>query len=363
MKHSVANGGGVAAHYSATRGLTGVGSILMVYGCGAVGLRIARAARTAGLDTSVGGRDPAKVAAAAAAVGVPWRSAPVDDPVLLEGLLRGVLVLVNVAGPMARTAPALMEACLRSGCHYLDVSNELAVFIEAWPRDRAARQADVAVVPGAGFATAVVESLAHRVLGRIPDADSVTIVRSSPGGTRSEGVRRTSSALLAAGGWSVDAGQLMRTPDNVLTFRLPEGARAAVPIGSGEVFAVARATGVPNVAAYYTSRAAPWLSRLAVPLARHWARAGFRLPSRARSTPAGPDGSPKPLSRIWLRASNSHGAVADGWVEAAGTETTAAIAVESALRLESGATVGVLTSGELLGPDFALGIPGLRLGE
>lgn len=356
-------GAGVAAHYSATLGLTGVGSILMVYGCGSVGLRIARTAKTAGMETLVGGRDPARTAAAAATLDIPWRSAALDDPVLLAGLLRGVRVLVNAAGPMARTAPALIRACLRSGCHYLDVSNELAVFLEAWPRDRAARQAGVAVVPGAGFATAVVESLAHRVLRRVPDADSVTIVRSTPGGTRSEGVRRTSSALLAAGGWSVDTGQLMRTPDKVLTFDLPEGARAAVPIGSGEVFAVAHATGVPNVAAYYTSRLGPVLSRLAVPFARHWARSGFRLPSASGRAPVDPGGSGKSPSRIWLRASNSRGAVADGWVEAAGTETTAAIAVESALRLEAGSTVGVLTSGELLGPDFALGIPGLRLEE
>ncbi|WP_245953494.1 saccharopine dehydrogenase NADP-binding domain-containing protein [Arthrobacter silvisoli] len=332
----------------------------MVYGCGSAGLRIARAAKGAGAETLVAGRDPGRTAAAAVALDVPWRSSPVDDPARLAHLLRGVRVLVNTAGPMALTAPALMAACLRSGCHYVDVSNELAVFLEAWPRDRAARHAGVAVVPGAGFATAVVEALAHRVLGKVPDADTVTIVRSAPGGTRSDGVRGTSSALLAAGGWSYEAGQLLRAPDTILSFDLPEGSRAAVPIGSGEVFAVAHSSGVPNVSAYYTSRLGPVLSRLAVPLARQWARAGLRLPSRSRQEPtAGSSGSP---SRIWLRASNRGGAAAVGWVEASGAEATAAIAAEAARRLESGGTVGVLTAGELLGPGFPLGIPGTRLG-
>ena len=333
--------------------------MLMVYGCGSVGLRIARAAKAAGAETLVAGRDSGRTAAAAATLDVPWRSSPVDDPVRLAQLLRGVRVLVNAAGPMAATAPVLMEACLRTGCHYADVSNELAVFLNAWPLDRAARQAGVAVVPGAGFATAVVESLAHRVLGAIPDADTVTIVRSAPGGTRSEGVRGTSSALLAAGGWSYEAGQLMRTQDTILSFELPEGTRAAVPIGSGEVFAVARASGVPNVSAYYTGRLGPVLSRIAVPLARHWVRAGLRLPSRRPGPAAGTAGTP---SRIWLRASSRSGAVAVGWVEASGTESTAVIAAEAARRLEAGSTVGVLTSGEFLGPGFPLGIPGIRLG-
>jgi saccharopine dehydrogenase (NAD+, L-lysine-forming) len=328
----------------------------MVYGCGSVGQRIVRAAQAAGLETSVAGRDPAKVAAAAADLGVPWRSAPPDDP----GILQGATVLVNTAGPLAATAPALIESCLNSGCHYLDVSNELAVFLDAWPRDRAARQAGVAVVPGAGFATAVVEALAQRVLGRIPDADTLTIVRSAPGGPRSGGVRATSAGLLAAGGWSVAGGQLIRTPDSVRVFDLPEGSRAGVPVGSGEVFAVARATGVPNVAAYYTGRAGPAVLRLAVPFARPWARARVRFPS-ARRAPSDPGGPGRAPSRVWLQARNRHGAIAEGWAEAAGTEATAAIATEAARRLTAGGAAGVLTSGMLLGPDFALGLPGIRL--
>jgi hypothetical protein len=63
-----------------------------------------------------------------------------------------------------------------------------------------------------------------------------------------------------------------------------------------------------------------------------------------------------------LRASNRSGAVAVGWAEGSGTESTAVIAAEAARRLEAGGTVGVLTSGELLGPGFPLGIPGIRLG-
>ncbi len=362
MKHSVANERSVAADSAATAGdLRGVASILMVYGCGSVGLRIARAAAVAGAETLMGGRDPVNTAAAAATLGVPWRSAPADDPDLLVRLLRGVRVLVNTAGPMATTAPALIAACLRQGCHYVDVSNELTVFLEAWSHDRAARHAGVAVVPGAGFATAVVEALARRVLGSVPEADTVTIVRSSPGGTRSDGVRRTSSALLAAGGWAFKGGRLIRIPDRVMVFDLPGDARAAVPIGSGEVFAVARSTGVPNVAAYYTSPAGRVLSRLAVPIARHWAGSGLRLPFRASRGPAASVESKAPSS-AWLQAANGRGEVAVGWVEADGTESTAVIAVEVARRLETGGMSGVLTSGELLGPGFPLGIPGIRLG-
>ncbi|UVJ40020.1 saccharopine dehydrogenase NADP-binding domain-containing protein [Arthrobacter sp. CJ23] len=105
-------------------------AILMIYGCGAVGMRTARLAMEAGVEAVIGGRDAVRAAAAAGSLGLGWRTST-SHADALSRLLQGVRVLVNTAGPFHRTAPALARACLRSGCHYLDVSNELTTFRDA----------------------------------------------------------------------------------------------------------------------------------------------------------------------------------------------------------------------------------------
>lgn len=330
----------------------------MIYGCGSVGMKTAQLTQEAGIETVMGGRDAVRVAAAAGSLGLAWRSSVAADSEALSRLLRGVRVLVNTAGPFQRTAPALARACLRSGCHYVDVSNELATFRDAWSLDADAREVGVALVPGAGFATAVAEGLASRVLDRVPDTDAVTIVRSSPRAVRSEGVRRTASDLLAAGNWRVRDGVLAPGPNRIMEFELPEGRRSAVPIGTGEMFAVAQSTGVRNVAAYFTTRSGPVISRLAVPLARTLARTGGFGPQRVGRQGAVPARAP---SLIWVEASNSRGGAAASWVQGHGTETTAVIALELARRLGSSQLSGFRTSGQVLGAEYALGLPGLEL--
>ena len=48
---------------------------------------------------------------------------------------------MHAAGPFIVTAPPMLEACLRAGTHYLDVSGELPVFQEALGRESEAPRA------------------------------------------------------------------------------------------------------------------------------------------------------------------------------------------------------------------------------
>src|SRR5262245_26326145 len=53
-----------------------------------------------------------------------WRSAHCDDPDALDAALAGTSAVINCAGPFLDTAPALSEAALRLGIHYLDLTAE-----------------------------------------------------------------------------------------------------------------------------------------------------------------------------------------------------------------------------------------------
>ena len=51
-----------------------------------------------------------------------------DDPATVESALQDVSLVLNAAGPFSRTALPMVEACLRTQTHYLDVTGEIAVF-------------------------------------------------------------------------------------------------------------------------------------------------------------------------------------------------------------------------------------------
>ncbi len=336
----------------------------MVYGYGSVGTRIAQRAVECGIDTVIAGRDPGKAAAAAGRLGLYWRSAPVTDRGGLDRLLDGVHVLVNTAGPFVSTSAPLIRACLRNRCHYVDVSNEIGTFRDAWSLESNAQAAGISLIPGAGFGTAATESLAMHVLARAGNPGSLTIVRSSSGTVPTLGVRKTTLSLLAQGGVRYKHGQAVEGVNGILTFDLPEGRRAAVPVASADAFAIAQSTGVPDIAVYFGTRMHPLLAKITIPAMRQLIRTGFFRPSaRTRPCATAEDLNADPASaetRVWIQASNQQGETATSYLRGGrGAELTAAIAVEATQQVLARNPSGVLTSGALLGSRYALSLPGI----
>lgn len=334
----------------------------MVYGHGSVGTRIASHANEQDFNTVLGGRDPEKVAAAAMNLGVAWRSAATSHPGNLDRLLQGIHILINAAGPFVHTSAPLMRACIRNGCHYVDLSNEIATFHDAWVLERDAREAGVSVVPGAGFGTAAVERLAVHIKGRIPYPDRLIIVRSSSGGPRTEGVRRTTRSLVAQGGATYRNGDFAQPFNKILTANLPEGQRVAVPVASGDLFAAAHTSGIPNVTVYFSSGMQPFLAKLAIPAMRQLLSAGIRPPVRQARKRTPPTTEVPARSQIWAQVTNAAGETATSVLDAGrGADLSASIAVEAVLRIRSGGQPGVLTSGEVLRPGYVSELPDVSI--
>jgi short subunit dehydrogenase-like uncharacterized protein len=55
---------------------------------------------------------------------LPWMRASCDEPEALDRALEGTDAVINCAGPFLDTAPAVVEAALRVGTHYLDIAAE-----------------------------------------------------------------------------------------------------------------------------------------------------------------------------------------------------------------------------------------------
>ncbi|HNW28992.1 MAG TPA: saccharopine dehydrogenase NADP-binding domain-containing protein [Spirochaetota bacterium] len=100
---------------------------LMIYGAtGYSGKLLAGAAKSRGMDPCLAGRSEEKVKAVADRLGFKHRAFELGDAKQVDKSIHDMDVLVNTAGPFSRTSVALLESCLRTGTHYLDLSAGMA---------------------------------------------------------------------------------------------------------------------------------------------------------------------------------------------------------------------------------------------
>ena len=84
-----------------------------------------------------------------------YRVFALEDTAVIDSSLGEVGVLLNCAGPFARTANVLIKACIRQGMHYLDVAAELDSYRLVEVFDGEAKAAGVMLLPGSGGSVAM----------------------------------------------------------------------------------------------------------------------------------------------------------------------------------------------------------------
>src|SRR5579863_4856545 len=136
----------------------------MIYGAtGYTGKLIAQYALDRGHRPILAGRNRSEVATLGDLLGLPHRVFPLDDVTALVSELASVDLVLNAGGPFLHTAMPLAQACIASGTHYLDISNELQVYLALYAMDDQAKEAGVSVVPGVGFGVVATNFLAAHV--------------------------------------------------------------------------------------------------------------------------------------------------------------------------------------------------------
>ena len=146
-------------------------SLLMIYGAtGYVGEHVAREAARFGGTTVIAGRDAAKLDRVASETGLERRVFGLDNPAAIDRALKDVAVLLNCAGPFKYTADPLVDGCLRSRTHYLDITGEIPVYEAIQARDGQAKSRGVMLLPGVGFDVVPTDCLALHLKRRVPTA-------------------------------------------------------------------------------------------------------------------------------------------------------------------------------------------------
>ena len=170
----------------------------MIYGAnGYTGRLVAAEARRLGLRPVLAGRRAGPIEAMAAELGVPARIFDLGDARSAATALADMAVVAHCAGPFAATSAPMIDACLASRTHYLDITGEIDVFLAAQRRHADAQAAGIVICPGVGFDVIPTDCLAAVLKAALPDATHLVLAFDARTHV-SPGTARTMAELLPA---------------------------------------------------------------------------------------------------------------------------------------------------------------------
>ncbi|MFM9910156.1 MAG: saccharopine dehydrogenase family protein [Chitinophagaceae bacterium] len=169
----------------------------LLYGAnGYTGELIARYATQYHLSPILAGRRKEIIEPLAKKLNLPFRIIDLDDAPELLSALQEVKLVVHAAGPFQYTAKQMVEACLQTGTHYIDINGDISVFEMIKKYDAAAKKAGIMLLPGAGFDVVPTDCIALQLKKLLPDAVNLQLAFASVGGSISHGTATTMATRL-----------------------------------------------------------------------------------------------------------------------------------------------------------------------
>jgi short subunit dehydrogenase-like uncharacterized protein len=340
----------------------------LIYGAyGYTGELIAEEAKKRGHQPLLAGRNREPLEKLASRLGLPFRVVDLGDERALAQVLGEVDCVVHSAGPFSRTAQPMVNACLKSGKHYLDITGEIAVFEACHARGEEARAAGVMLLPGVGFDVVPSDCLAAHVKRRLPEARKLTLAFVS-GGSTSRGTTLTMIENLHAGGAVRKDGKIVEVPQGWKTrsFDFGRGPTVAMTIPWGDVSTAYHSTGIPDIEVYAVMPGPVRAASKLMPVLRPVLASGpvqKLLKNRVKAGPPGPTPEQRARTRAALiaEAEDASGRkVASRLHTPEGYTLTARTAVLAAERVLKGeAKPGFQTPSLAFGADFALEAEGV----
>jgi short subunit dehydrogenase-like uncharacterized protein len=223
----------------------------LVYGAyGYTGELVAREAVDAGLDPILAGRRERPLRSLAAELDLEYRAFSLSDPVAPH--LSDVDVVAHCAGPFVDTYRPMVDACLATETHYLDITGEISVLEAIKQYDDLASDAGLMFLPGAGFDVVPSDCLAAHLHERLPDATELTLSFDVGGMEASGGTLKTMVEGFGEGSAVREDGRIVSVPfgERTKTIDTGRGPQTMMAFPWGDVSTAHFSTGIPNVGVY-----------------------------------------------------------------------------------------------------------------
>jgi saccharopine dehydrogenase (NAD+, L-lysine-forming) len=342
----------------------------MVYGAnGYTGELVAKLAVERGESPVLAGRSEEKLAPIAARLGLPHVTVSLDNRAGLRKALAGVQVVAHCAGPFSRTSRDMVDACLDTGTHYLDITGEIDVFEDIYARHDEAEQAGVVLLPGGGFDVVPTDCLAAMLAQRLPGAGELELAFTLGGGI-SGGTIKSAIEGAGAGGRARVDGELrtVALAHATVVAEFPSGPKRVTAIPWGDVSSAYRSTSIPTITTYTVVPGGDLIGRgqqylaplLKMPSVQ---KAGAALVDRWIKGPS-QDRQAAARAEVWGRVKHPDGRVVTGALTTpAAYALTADAVVRGVAKLIAGEVApGAHTPSSAFGADFVTGLDGVSLG-
>jgi hypothetical protein len=182
------------------------------------------------------------------------RVVSMGDAASLDQALCGASAVINCAGPFLDTASAVIEAALRAGMHYLDVTAEQPVALATFERySGRASAAGILIVPSVAFFGGLGDLLATAAMDGWRSADEIRIGIAMDSwyptqGTRLTGKRNTTRRLV------VSEGKLTFVPDpppkTAWSFPEPFGTQDVIALPLAEIVTISHHLQASEISTY-----------------------------------------------------------------------------------------------------------------
>lgn len=288
---------------------------LLLYGAnGYTGKLIAKLAATYNLQPILAGRTEANIKPLAAELQLPYRIIDLDNKEQLENALSAVKLVLHAAGPYVYTAKQMIEACLQTGVHYIDINGDISVFEMLKKYDAAAKEKSIMVMPGVGFDVVPTDCIALQLKNKMPDATHLKLAFASIGGGLSHGTATTMTGKIGEGGAARENGMIVRKPLGQKGIWVSFGKKNlfVMTIPWGDISTAYTTTGIPNIETY-TGMAPKVYRILKLQWAFNWLlRTEFVrniIRKKIKAKPAGPSDEQRKISSslVWGEATNPSG--------------------------------------------------------
>jgi len=342
----------------------------LLYGSyGYTGSLIADLAFRLGMKPVLAGRDATRLKSQADKFGFEYLPLSLDEPASLENTLSKLPLVLNCAGPFRSTYKPMVQACLRTGKHYLDITGEIIVFESLVAQDEAARQAGVMLLPGIGFDVAPSDCLARHLKGRLPGATHLTLAISSLGGGLSRGTAMTGIEGISKPGLVRKEGKLVEVPLfwKDLQVDFGNGPRTVVSFPWADVCTAYYSSGIPNIEEYMGFKRSyikvarllkPFIGLAGKPFVQRW------LKQWIMNSPPGPseEARQRGRSRLWGKVTDGQAHTAISRLETPEGYTLTAATALGAVRhvLQGDYKPGSQTPSMAYGADFILEFDGVK---
>ncbi len=225
----------------------------MIYGAyGFTGSLLAKIAADKGFKPVLAGRDALKTKRLALSLGLDFKVFSLDEDSIIEKNLKDIDLLYNLAGPYCKTAPTMVEACLRTKTHYMDLTGDIEIYDFLYSLDKVAIENEILIMPGVGFNVIATECVAAHTVQKLSTCDHLDIVMATQA-KPSKGTFKQMIALLPRGGYEIENHELKRRNigKSDIKIKYPDKRRTPFSIPIGELIACHKSLNIANIRVHY----------------------------------------------------------------------------------------------------------------